>query len=68
MMNRLIAQGAWSLARVPQGLHVLMARPRRRKLQGLPSRGVALQHSPAALSEAASAMLHAHIAVGGWRL
>lgn len=48
-----IAQWAWSPARVQEGLHVMMERPRKRKLQCLPSRVVVLQHSPAAFSEAA---------------
>jgi hypothetical protein len=49
----LIAQWAWSPARVRAGLHVMMERPRKRKLQCLPSRVVALLHSLAAFSEAA---------------
>ena len=49
----LIAQWAWNPARVQEGLHVMMERPRKRKLQCLPSRVVALLHSLAAFSEAA---------------
>lgn len=48
-----ITQWAWSPARIQEGLHIRMERPRKRKLQCLPSRVVGLQHSPAALSEAA---------------
>jgi len=47
------AQWAWSPARVRAGFHVLMERPRKRQLQCLPSRVVALLHSLAAFSEAA---------------
>jgi hypothetical protein len=49
----LIAQWTWSLARVQDGLHVMMERSRKRKLQCVPSRVVILQHSLAAFSEAA---------------
>jgi len=49
----LIAQWAWNPARVQEGLHVMMERPRKRRLQSLPSRVVALQHSPASFAEAA---------------
>jgi hypothetical protein len=48
-----IAQGAWRPARVHEGFHVMMERPRKRKLPCLPSRVVVLQPSLAAFSEAA---------------
>jgi hypothetical protein len=49
----LIARWAWRAEAVSACMHVLMERPRKRKLQSLPSRVVALQHSLTALSEAA---------------
>jgi hypothetical protein len=49
----LIARGNWRQDAVSACLHVLMERPRKRKLQSLPRRVVELQHCLAALSEAA---------------
>jgi hypothetical protein len=49
----LIAQWAWRAEAVTACLHVLMERPRKRKLQSLPRRVVALQHSLIAFPEAA---------------
>jgi hypothetical protein len=49
----LIARGHWRQDAVSACLHVLMERPRKRKLQRLPRRVVELQHRLAALSEAA---------------
>ena len=48
----LIARWNWRQEAVPASLHVLMERPRKRKLQSLPRRVVELQHSLAALSDA----------------
>lgn len=49
----LLGQGAWEIARVPECFHVLMERPRKRKLQGLPRRVVDLQQRFKALPYAA---------------
>jgi hypothetical protein len=49
----LIAPWARRPAAVSAGLHVLMERPRKRKLQRLPSRVMELQHSLNRLSNAA---------------
>lgn len=49
----LIAQWAWKAVRVHECFHVLMERPRKRKLQRLPRRVVELQHSLHALPHAA---------------
>ena len=49
----LIAQWAWKAARVHECFHVLMERPRKRKLQCLPRRVVELQQSLKALPHAA---------------
>ena len=49
----LIAQWAWRLAAVPACCHVLMERPRQRKLQHLPRRVVELRYTLNILSQAA---------------
>jgi hypothetical protein len=49
----LLDQGAWEPARVPDCFHVLMERPRKRKLQCLPPRVVALQQRLTAFPDAA---------------
>ena len=49
----LIAQWAWKAVRVHECFHVLMERPRKRKLQCLPRRVVELQQSLNALPQAA---------------
>lgn len=50
---RLIAQWAWRAEAVPACFHVLMERPRKRKLQRLPHRVVELRHTLNTLSHAA---------------
>ena len=49
----LIAQWAWRAEAVPACFHVLMERPRKRKLQRLPRRVVALRHTLNTVSQAA---------------
>jgi ADP-heptose:LPS heptosyltransferase len=49
----LIAQWAWRAEAVPACFHVLMERPRKRKLQRLPRRVVELRHMLTTLSQAA---------------
>jgi hypothetical protein len=49
----LMAQWAWRAEAVPACFHVLMARPRKRKLQRLPRRVVELRHTLTTLSQAA---------------
>ena len=49
----LIAQWAWKLEAVPACCHVLMERPRKRKLQHLPRRVVELRYMLNVLSKAA---------------
>jgi hypothetical protein len=49
----LIAQWAWRLEAVPACCHVLMERPRKRKLQHLPRRVVELRYTLNVLSKAA---------------
>jgi hypothetical protein len=50
---RLIAPWAWRVEAVPACFHVLMERPRKRKLQRLPRRVVELQHTLNTLARAA---------------
>jgi hypothetical protein len=49
----LIAQWAWRLEAVPACFHVLMARPRKRKLQPRPRRVVELRYTLNVLAKAA---------------
>ena len=49
----LIAQWSWRLEAVPACFHVLMERPRKRKLQHLPRRVVELRYTLNVLSKAA---------------
>jgi len=49
----LIAQWAWRLEAVPACFHVLMERPRKRKLQHLPRRVVELRYTLNVLAKAA---------------
>ena len=62
-----IAQWTWSPARVQEGLHVMMERSRKRKLQCLPSRVVALAAQSCCLFRGSLIDAKYTHCSGGWR-